>query len=269
VTQEQILSLVAIALFVNLFLISLAVGFSRRGRNRSAPAAAAIGPAVALGKNGSGPVRAEGTPMTGPGATMAFAIGDRRPGAEDLPGPGAAALPVAGIDDPVIWTRVTAAEAARIARYHRAATIVLVELDGLDHLVESLGPVAGERVVAATAATIRAEARTTDTVARLGPHRFGVLLPETDEVETINYTERVRAICDRWLQSGAVALRVAIGFASLTAELGPAGAMRLAQGRLDSERRPNLDPAQTAPQVNDDPVREPSADGKQKKSDRR
>jgi diguanylate cyclase (GGDEF)-like protein len=267
VTQEQILSLVAIALFVNLFLISVAVGFSRRGRNRTAAAAAAMGPSVAPGRTSSGPIRADGTPMAGPGGPVAFAIGDRRPGAEDLQASGGAAPPVAGIDDPVLWTRIIGAEAARIARYHRAATIVLVELDGLDHLVESLGPVAGERVVAAAAATIRAEARSTDTVARLGPQRFGVLLPETDEVETINYTERVRAICDRWLQSGAVALRVAIGFAGLTAELGPAGAMRLAQGRLDGERRPAREAAAT--EAGADPLGESSTDAKQKKSDRR
>jgi hypothetical protein len=62
-------------------------------------------------------------------------------------------------------------------------------------------------------------------------------MPETDEATAKNYTERVRANCDRWLQTGAVSLRVAIGWASLTPELGPTGTMHLSQERLDLERR--------------------------------
>ena len=50
--------------------------------------------------------------------------------------------------------------------------------------------------------TIRRHARKADHVARLGPSRFGVLLPETDEVAAINYVERVRQACDLWLESG-------------------------------------------------------------------
>ena len=41
-----------------------------------------------------------------------------------------------------------------------------------------------------------------------------MLLPETDEVQAINYVERVRAECDRWLAAGAVSMRLAIGWAS-------------------------------------------------------
>ena len=58
----------------------------------------------------------------------------------------------------------------------------------------------------ALADTIRRLARSADHVARLGPGRFAVLLPETDEVAAINYVERVRRACDLWLESGAMAL---------------------------------------------------------------
>ena len=59
-----------------------------------------------------------------------------------------------------------------------------------------------------------------DHVARLDPGRFGVLLPETDEVAAINYVERVRRACELWLESGAIALRLAIGWASTTGDPG-------------------------------------------------
>ncbi|MEA2609673.1 MAG: hypothetical protein QOJ75_1916 [Chloroflexota bacterium] len=218
-TQQQIISYGLIALVIIGAFVSLALATYRRRSARTAHASVVAGTLKAIaGASGQG--RADGGPTTAMGASA--------------PHP---SLTVAGIVDPVLWTRATVAEVARIGRYQRAATIVLVEIDGLDRLIETLGPAAGDRIVAAAAATIRAEARATDSVTRLGPHRFGVLMPETDEATAKNYTERVRANCDRWLQTGAVSLRVAIGWASLTPELGPTGTMHLSQERLDLERR--------------------------------
>ena len=118
-----------------------------------------------------------------------------------------------GLPDATAFSRLVADEDARIARYHRAATVVIFELEGLDRLVERLGDEAGDRIVPAVADTLRRLARAADHVARLGPGRFGALLPETDEVAAINYIERVRKACDLWLETGAIAMRLAIGWA--------------------------------------------------------
>jgi PleD family two-component response regulator len=71
----------------------------------------------------------------------------------------------------------------------------------------------------------------------VGGGRFLILLPETDEVAAINYVERVRVACERWLESGAVALHLSIGWASPT----PVGeidtALRAAEERMYAERR--------------------------------
>ena len=47
------------------------------------------------------------------------------------------------------------------------------------------------------AEAFRREARSSDSVARIGNARFAALLPETDEIRAINYGERVRLVCDR------------------------------------------------------------------------
>ena len=79
-------------------------------------------------------------------------------------------------------------------------------------------PTSGRRPATAScpalADTLSRLARGADHVARLGPAGSAVLLPETDEVAAINYVERVRAACELWLESGAIALRLAIGWAS-------------------------------------------------------
>lgn len=236
-TQPQILSIAAIALVIAAFLLTLVIAYVRArrassGRAGSAPLMTRLAAASSASAGAEiGPTGPIGSALP-KDHTYANGNGGHADGPRPAPGPA-----VAGIEDPVLWTRLTDAEVARIARYRVAATIVVIEVDGLDRLIDTLGPVAGERILAATAGTIRAEARATDTVSRLGPHRFGVLLPETEEVAAINYIERVRATCDRWLAAGAVAVRLAIGWAGLTSELGLAGTIRLCENRLDQERR--------------------------------
>jgi diguanylate cyclase (GGDEF)-like protein len=126
-------------------------------------------------------------------------------------------------------------EDARVRRYKRPATVVMLELDGLDRLVQRLGAAAGDRIIPAVADTIGRHARASDHVARLDDGRFAVLLPETDEIQAINYIERVRRACDLWLESGAVALRLAIGWASAGGDDSLQDAARIATERMFAE----------------------------------
>ena len=145
--------------------------------------------------------------------------------------------PLTGALIPGEWNRIMADEDARIHRYGRPATVVLIELDGLDRLVSTLGEEAGDRVLPAVADSLRRHARGSDHVARLGPGRFGVLLPETGEVEAVNYVERIRSVCELWLESGAIALRLAIGWASPAVDTSLGDAYNEAQDRMFAELR--------------------------------
>jgi diguanylate cyclase (GGDEF)-like protein len=130
-----------------------------------------------------------------------------------------------------------AEEGARVSRYGHPATIVLVELAGIDRLAKRLGPEAADRLIPPIATTMRSHARAADNLARLGRARFGALLAETDEVLAINYIERVRSAYDDWLESGAVALRLSIGWAELGPEQPLEVALKTAETRLDEERQ--------------------------------
>ncbi len=135
------------------------------------------------------------------------------------------------------WNRVLIDEAARIDRYGRPATVVFVELDGLERLTGVLGPGAADRVLPALADVLGRQARSADYVARLGPGRFGILLIETGEVEAVNYVERVRAACELWLESGAIAMRLAFGWAAPPLDGSLEDAFMLAQDRMFTELR--------------------------------
>jgi diguanylate cyclase (GGDEF)-like protein len=157
------------------------------------------------------------------------------PAARDL-GEAASADPVTGFDGPATWSKRLSEEDSRVQRYGRAATIVFVELAGLDRLAERLGPAAADRLIPPIATTMRRHARAADSLARLGPTRFAALLPDTDEVRAINYVERIRSACDVWLEAGAVSLRLTMGWAEISVNQPVDPAIQAAERRLNVER---------------------------------
>jgi diguanylate cyclase (GGDEF)-like protein len=144
---------------------------------------------------------------------------------------------VTGLDSRAAWDRALAEENARYVRYRRPVGIVIAELDGLVRFEREFGTDAARRIMTAVGGAMRRGARRTDRVAHVGGGRFLVLLPETDEIQAINYVERVRSECERWLEAGAVALHVAMGWASPSAVGELDTAVRTAEERMYAERR--------------------------------
>lgn len=142
-----------------------------------------------------------------------------------------------GLDSRAAWERILAEENARYVRYRRPVGIVMAELDGFSRFEGGFGADASRRILAAVGGAMRRSARRTDRVAHVGSGRFLVLLPETDEIQAINYVERIRGECDRWLDAGAVALRLSVGWASPSAVGELDTAMRTAEERMYAERR--------------------------------
>jgi diguanylate cyclase (GGDEF)-like protein len=161
-----------------------------------------------------------------------------------------------GLLDAGAFHRLIVQEDGRLRRYHHPATVAVIELDGLERLTETLGPKAAERVVAAMADAVHRLARGADHVARLEAGRFGVLLPETDEIAAINYVERVRRASELWLESGAIAIRLAIGWAGTAGEPSLPDTQQLALERMYAELRREArraDPAVAPTLVSPDP----------------
>ncbi len=142
-----------------------------------------------------------------------------------------------GLLDRDAFEEALAHEDAREQRYRRATTVAIIHLDGLDRLAERLGPDAAERVEPALGDTIARLARRADYVARLEPGRFGVMLPETDEILAINYVERIRHACEQWLESGSIGVRLSIGWACSTGDASMASVVRVATERMYTEER--------------------------------
>jgi diguanylate cyclase (GGDEF)-like protein len=244
-TQEAIVAVLVVAIFANVVLaVGLIVGPRIRARREASYLEGlreAAGHGSGHGTNGAQRPIVNGRPYpAGSGGPSAGSL-DTRGWAPAVFKQGsvepATTDPETGFELAASWSKWLAEEGARVSRYGHPATIVLVELAGVDRLAERLGPEAADRLIPPIAKTMRRHARAADNLARLGPARFGVLLAETDEVLAINYIERVRSACDVWLQSGAVALRLSIGWAEVGPKQPVEVALRAADSRLNEERQ--------------------------------
>jgi diguanylate cyclase (GGDEF)-like protein len=118
-------------------------------------------------------------------------------------------------DGPRYWDRLISSERARINRYRRPATVDLIDIDGISRLQPRDGIDVAALLLVRVGRALTAEIRSGDHAARIDLGRFGVYLPETDEVEAINFVERVRVALENEIQWTPY-VRIAIGWASPT-----------------------------------------------------
>jgi diguanylate cyclase (GGDEF)-like protein len=143
--------------------------------------------------------------------------------------------PLTGTDGPHYWDRLIISETARVRRYKRPATIVLVEIAGLARLGRLWGSDVAERTLVSAARTLSQSIRTSDHIARIEPIRFAILLTETTEIAAINFVERARVSCERDLRVASEVVGVAFGWASPPKTGDLADAVAVATKRLDAE----------------------------------
>ena len=143
--------------------------------------------------------------------------------------------PASGLLGPRAWARILAVESARCKRYGRTATVVVLEVPTLEDMTAVWGPDVREIALAKVGKLLASVARSSDHVARMGPARFAVLLPETDEVAAVNFVERARARCDEGLRSMDARLRCRFGWADARRSRSLDVAAGVATSRLASD----------------------------------
>jgi hypothetical protein len=119
----------------------------------------------------------------------------------------ASAWTPADLTDPDAWDRAVERATTGAAVARRPAVIVTARLGQLDRVANRLGRPASERILEAIARSLIASCRSTDRVAWLGEATFGTLLVDTDEPAARAYVDRVRSVCDQWLEVSGLTVR--------------------------------------------------------------
>jgi diguanylate cyclase (GGDEF)-like protein len=84
-------------------------------------------------------------------------------------------------------------ELERAARYGRALSVIMLDLDGFKEINDSYGHVVGDRILLMTAGVLCAHLRKSDIAARYGGDEFAVILPETDLAAATTIASRIAA----------------------------------------------------------------------------
>jgi diguanylate cyclase (GGDEF)-like protein len=79
------------------------------------------------------------------------------------------------------------------ARYGGQGAVMIVDIDGLKAVNDSLGHHAGDNLIRQVAATMRERVRATDIVARLSGDEFAILMPQSDTTGALQLGEDLRA----------------------------------------------------------------------------
>ncbi|MGE5632292.1 MAG: HD domain-containing phosphohydrolase [Caulobacteraceae bacterium] len=74
-------------------------------------------------------------------------------------------------------------------------SIIIGDMNGLKLANDAFGHENGDNLLIETARILETACRKTDIVARLGGDEFAVILPNTDEIETVSVCERIKKLC--------------------------------------------------------------------------
>jgi diguanylate cyclase (GGDEF)-like protein/PAS domain S-box-containing protein len=108
--------------------------------------------------------------------------------------------------------------AARARRSGHPMTIGIADIDFFKLVNDQHGHAAGDAVLQAVAATILAQARAADVVARVGGEEFGLLFPHTDLAKARQVAERIRlavAAAHIDFEHASITATISIGLAPL------------------------------------------------------
>jgi diguanylate cyclase (GGDEF)-like protein len=114
-------------------------------------------------------------------------------------------------------------EWSRALRYGTSLALVFLDIDDFKKLNDTLGHLAGDRVLAEFATLVTGGARANDVAARYGGEEFSVILPHTDVEMALRVAERIRRAVREFVfleEDEPVHITVSAGVATYPSETG-------------------------------------------------
>ncbi len=111
---------------------------------------------------------------------------------------------------------LTRRELSRARRHKLAMSVCICELDDVREVGQRVNQIAGDAIISDLATILTRNLRTADILARVGTHKFGVLLPHTDATQGRAAGERLRAAAASYTFPGSAKseLSVSVGVAT-------------------------------------------------------
>lgn len=100
--------------------------------------------------------------------------------------------PLTGLSNHRHFTRLLGEEISRARRLLMPVSVLTLSIDRYDTWVSKLGPTLAETIVKLVAQVMKKTSRTNDSIARIGPADFALILPHTTQVGAAVKAERLR-----------------------------------------------------------------------------
>ena len=126
--------------------------------------------------------------------------------------------PLTGLYNRRFFLEAVAKEMARTRRSGSPATLVLVDVDHFKDVNDRFGHVTGDEVLRQVSRIAERNVRPMDTVARIGGEEFGLLLPETSQLDALLVADRIRTAIARESLLPDRKVTVSAGLASAPAD---------------------------------------------------
>ena len=117
-------------------------------------------------------------------------------------------------------------------RYQRPLAILMFDTDDFKRGNDTLGHIAGDKILAQVAQTTAAQMRTVDVLARYGGDEFVILLSQTSAQQAYPIAERIRASISALrmqTETGPLAITLSIGIAEIWREPADESVERIVQ----------------------------------------
>jgi diguanylate cyclase (GGDEF)-like protein len=136
------------------------------------------------------------------------------------------------IDSRADWNDALRYETARHERYGRPAAVAVIDMIVFDTSGRDASRSAIDVAAAMVGRVLRSSMRLPDRIARVGPTRFHILLPETNRVEARRFAERARRAAESALAGAAVQVTLRIAIAAPTRDESLPAALATAELQL-------------------------------------
>ena len=130
-----------------------------------------------------------------------------------------------------------ARQVAHARRHGTPAALLLIDIDDLKQINDTLGHLAGDAAVRHVATAIREQIRGSDFAARIGGDEFAVIVPQAEGTDAAAAAERIIAAAAEPAAAGVARTSVSAGSAPIGGRLVPAEVMQSADLALYAAKR--------------------------------
>jgi diguanylate cyclase (GGDEF)-like protein len=112
-------------------------------------------------------------------------------------------------------------EIGRAQRYRRDLSLIMFDIDHFKQVNDTYGHLAGDYVLKQLASVIKTRIRREDVLARYGGEEFGIILPEIDRHNSMQFAEKVRKLVEKAefrFEDTQIPVTVSVGVATLIGE---------------------------------------------------